>query len=112
MTHPATACAASNSGDVRISLHLAEPPASLHVEMRIDPELYNDPTVLTVDGDLLLIHTVVSIRAPPPCSYQDNFFVYRAAAHPVTPLSLRLLPHFGDQAAHARHTGIVSCRGG
>jgi hypothetical protein len=112
VTRPTTSCATSNGGDVRVSLHLAEPPASSYVEMRIDAELYDNPTVLTVDGDLFLIHTVVSIRDPPPCSYQDKFFVYRAAAHPVTPLSLRLLPHFGDQAAHARHTGIISCRGG
>ncbi|XP_022682920.1 uncharacterized protein LOC111257425 [Setaria italica] len=75
--------------------------------MLIDAELYDDPTVLAADGDLLLIHTVVAIRDPPPF-YQDNFFVHRA--HPVTP-SLRLLPQFGDWAAHARHTGI-SCLGG
>ncbi|CAO2191244.1 unnamed protein product [Urochloa humidicola] len=78
--------------------------------MRIDAELYDEPMVLSADGDLLLIHTILAVRDPPPCSYQDNFFVYRA--HPAkTPPSLQLLPQFGEWGCRALHTGI-SCRGG
>ncbi|CAL4955427.1 unnamed protein product [Urochloa decumbens] len=110
VTDPAAACAASNGGEVRVSLRLAKPPASSYVEMHIDAELYDKPTVLSADGDLLLIHTVLAVRDPPPCSYQDNFFVYRE--HPAkAPPSLQLLPQFGEWGCRAVHTGI-SCRDG
>ncbi|CAL4975020.1 unnamed protein product [Urochloa decumbens] len=110
VANPAGACAASNGGEVRVSLRLAKPPASSYVEMRIDAELYDKPTVLSADGDFLLVHTVLAVRDPPPCSYQDNFFVYRA--HPVkAPPSLQLLPQFGEWGCRAVHRGI-SCRGG
>lgn len=104
---PSAACAASNGGHVRVSLRLAKPPAPSYVEMQIDAELYAKPTILSADGDLLLIHTVLAFRDPPPCTYQDNFFVYRA--HPVLTPSLRLLPQFGEWGARVLHTGI-SCR--
>ena len=106
--HPAAVCAASNGGQVRVSLRLAEPPASSYVEMYIDAELHGHATVLAADGDPLLIHTVLAIRDPPPRTYQDNYFVYRA--YQETP-SLLLLPQFDDWDAHPLHTGI-SCRGG
>ncbi|TVU32903.1 hypothetical protein EJB05_24668 [Eragrostis curvula] len=101
---------ASDNRAVRVSLRLTEPPASSYVQLHTDADLHVEPTLLSADGHLLLVHMVVAVvRDPPFTSFEDNFFVYKP--HPNPSMGwLRLLPQFADRVASVRHTGIA-CRG-
>ena len=82
-----------------MSLCLAEPPSPSYLQLSTDAEVHVKPTLLSADGDLLLIHMVVAVvRDPPFTSYEDNIFVYKSRPEPAMGC-LQLLPQFPDHAA-------------
>ncbi|OEL38286.1 hypothetical protein BAE44_0000697 [Dichanthelium oligosanthes] len=87
-----TVCTASDSREVLVSLHLAEPPFSSDVQLRTDVQVDGKPTLIAADGDLLLIHmVVVAVCDPPFVSYEGNLFAYKSRPEPAMG-RVRLLP--------------------
>ncbi|OEL38284.1 hypothetical protein BAE44_0000695, partial [Dichanthelium oligosanthes] len=104
-----TVCTASDSREVLVSLHLAEPPSSSDVQLRTDAQVDGKPMIIAADGDLLLIHMVVVTGCDPPfVSYEGKLFVYKSRPEPVMG-RVRLLPQFANRLFPVRHTGIA-CR--
>jgi hypothetical protein len=110
-------CTASNGSKVRVSLRLAEPPASSYVQLHTDADVHVKPVLVSADGDMLLMHMVVArVRDPPWTCYEDNYFVYKARPDSDKGL-LRLLPQqpATDRHDSVGHIGIAcssSCSGG
>jgi hypothetical protein len=91
----------SNNQAVRVSLHLAETPASSDVQLHTDANLYQEPIVVAADSDLLLIHTALSY-------FEGDLFVYKANPDPEMGW-LRLLPEFENRTCSIECTGIACC---
>ncbi|TVT99897.1 hypothetical protein EJB05_54709, partial [Eragrostis curvula] len=94
----------SNGRDVRVSLcSLAAPPSTSWVQLYTDDEVSMNPTIVSADGDHLLIHMIVADEGMFKAKYPHNFFVYRADLD--RPCLWPLPPPSG--CISSNHTGIA-----
>ncbi|KAL6636797.1 hypothetical protein ACP70R_024369 [Stipagrostis hirtigluma subsp. patula] len=94
----------TNGREVRVSLRLAKPPAASCVELYTDDEVFTNPSILSTDGDLILLHMVVAVKGMYYVKFPHNFFVYKA--DPEWP-RMQSLPPPCDPIVRAEHTGIA-----
>lgn len=76
---------ASDDPEVRVTLHLTEPPSSSYVQLRTNVAVHVKPAMLAANNrGLLLIHRVVAnVCDPPLTSYEDNLFIYKSRPEPA-----------------------------
>ncbi|TVU44654.1 hypothetical protein EJB05_04100, partial [Eragrostis curvula] len=95
----------SNGRDVRVSLcRLGPPPSTSWVQLYTDDEVSTNPTIVSADGDHLLIHMIVAIKGMFKAKYPHNFFVYRAD---LDRPCLWPLPPPSGLITRSDHTGIA-----
>ncbi|CAN6225574.1 unnamed protein product [Urochloa humidicola] len=98
-------CKTTNGRQVRVALRFAAPPAASYVHLDTDDcARGGDPTVVSADGNVLLIHMLVKAEGVPSWRFSDNFFVCKA--DPERPW-LECLPCLGGWIGVARHTGVT-----